>query len=43
MQYKVVGICNVKVKMFEEIVKNKGNVRHVLKLGTNLISLGRLK
>ncbi len=25
MQYKVVGICNVKVKMFEEIVKNKGN------------------
>ena len=40
--YKVVSIGTVKVKMYDGIICTFGNVRHVLTLKKNLISLGTL-
>ncbi|KAI9196562.1 hypothetical protein LWI28_025000 [Acer negundo] len=39
---KVIGICTIKIKMFDRIVKTSGSVRHVPVLKKNLISLGTL-
>ncbi|XP_039025197.1 uncharacterized protein LOC120158420 [Hibiscus syriacus] len=39
---KVAGIGTIKLKMFDEIVRTLGNVRHVPDLSRNLISLGTL-
>ncbi|KAL5547991.1 hypothetical protein UlMin_003222 [Ulmus minor] len=37
---KVIGIGTVKIKMHDGIVRTLGNVRHILELKKNLISLG---
>ena len=39
---KVVGIRNIKIKMFDGVVRTLCDVRHVLDLRKNLISLGTL-
>ncbi|KAI9196107.1 hypothetical protein LWI28_021066 [Acer negundo] len=39
---KVIGICTIKIKMFDEIVKTLGSVRHVPALKKNLIFLSTL-
>ena len=39
---KVVGIGTIKIKMFENVVRTLGKVRHVLEVKKNLISLGTL-
>ena len=39
---KVVGIGNIKIKMFDGVVRTLGDVRHVPDLSKNLISLGTL-
>ena len=38
----VVGIGNVKIRMQDDIKRTLNNVRHILKLKRNLISLGTL-
>ena len=40
--YKIVGIGTVKIKMFDGIVTTLNDVRHVLNLKRNLISLSTL-
>ena len=35
----VIGICTVKIKMFDGVVRVLSNVRHILDLRKNLISL----
>ena len=39
---KVAGIGNIKIKMFDGVVRTLCDVRHVLDLRKNLISLGTL-
>ena len=39
---KVAGIGNIKIKMFDGVVRTLGDVRHVPDLNKNLISLGTL-
>lgn len=39
MEFKVMRIGTIKVKMFDMIVKALGNVRHVLELERKLILL----
>ena len=39
---KVIGFGTVKVKMYDDIIRTFGNVRHVSALKKNLISLGTL-
>ena len=39
---KVVGISTMKVKMYDDIIRIFGNVRHVPSLKKNLITLGTL-
>ena len=39
----VIGICTVKIKMFDGVVRVLSNVRHILDLRKNLISLGVLE
>ena len=39
---KVIGIGTIKIKMFDNVVRTLGEVRHVPKIKNNLISLGTL-
>ena len=39
---KVVGIGTIKINMFDNVVRTLGEVRHVLEVKKNLISLGTL-
>ena len=39
---KVIGFGKVKIKMYDDIIRSFGNVRHVPSLKKNLISLGTL-
>ena len=39
---KVVGIRNIKVKMFDSVIRTLCDVRHVLDLRRNMILLGSL-
>ncbi|KAK3030790.1 hypothetical protein RJ639_037171 [Escallonia herrerae] len=39
---KVMGICTIKIKMFDGIVRTLGDVRYIPDLKKKLISLGRL-
>ena len=41
--YKTVGICTIRMKMFDRGVRILKDVRHVLDLRKNLLSLGALK
>ena len=38
--YKAIGISIIKIKMYDGIIKTLGDVRHILELKKNLISLG---
>jgi len=40
---KIVGIGNIRMKVFDEQVRTLTNVRHVLDLKKNLLLLGALK
>ena len=39
---KITGICNIRIKMFDGVVRMLCNVKHVPKVKKNLISLGTL-
>ena len=40
--YSIIGIGTVKIKMFDEVVRVFGDVKHIPNLRKNLISLGVL-
>ena len=39
---KITGICNIRIKMFDGVVRRLCDVRHVLEVKKNTISLGTL-
>ena len=39
---KISGICNIKIKMFDGVVKMSCDIRHVSEMEKNLVSLGTL-
>ena len=39
---KIVGICTVRIKMFDGIIRTLGDVKHVPDLKRNIISLSTL-
>ena len=41
--YKIVGICNIHMRMFDGQVRTLTNVRHVLDLTKNIFSLGAME